>query len=37
MNTLRWLAADTWTLTKRELAHWVRQPVPALIGWAFPR
>ncbi len=35
-SSLRWLAADTLTLTGRSLAHWVRQPAPALIGWAFP-
>lgn len=35
-SSLRWLAVDTLTLTGRELSHWVRQPAPALIGWAFP-
>lgn len=35
-RTLKWLFVDTWTLTIRELTHWIRQPAPVLIGWAFP-
>lgn len=35
-TSLRWLVADSFALTGRDLAHWVRQPAPALIGWAFP-
>ncbi|MGX5188210.1 ABC transporter permease [Streptomyces avermitilis] len=27
---------DSWTMTRRELAHWARQPVQALIGLVFP-
>jgi ABC-2 type transport system permease protein len=31
-----WALADAWTLTRRSLAHWARQPGPLLIGWLFP-
>ncbi|MEU2582998.1 ABC transporter permease [Streptomyces avermitilis] len=27
---------DSWTMTRRELAHWARQPVQALVGLVFP-
>ncbi|MFB9908790.1 ABC transporter permease [Allokutzneria oryzae] len=30
------LAADTWTLTRRDLQHWVAQPAPVVIGLLFP-
>lgn len=33
---LRWAAIDSWTMTRRELAHWARQPVQVLVGLAFP-
>ncbi|MFD5105088.1 ABC transporter permease [Streptomyces cinereoruber] len=29
-------AADCWTMTRRELAHWARQPVQVLVGLVFP-
>lgn len=28
--------ADCWTMTRRELAHWARQPVQVLVGLVFP-
>ncbi|MFI9605229.1 ABC transporter permease [Streptomyces sp. NPDC052043] len=28
--------SDCWTLTRRELAHWARQPVQVLVGLVFP-
>ncbi|MFI1254495.1 ABC transporter permease [Streptomyces netropsis] len=31
-----WVLADSWTMTRRGLAHWVRQPVQVLVGLAFP-
>ncbi|EGE43684.1 ABC transporter permease [Streptomyces griseus] len=31
-----WALADSWTMTRRELAHWARQPVEALVGLVFP-
>ncbi|MCX5050041.1 ABC transporter permease [Streptomyces sp. NBC_00201] len=27
---------DCWTMTRRELAHWARQPVQVLVGLVFP-
>lgn len=27
---------DSWTMTRRELAHWARQPVRVLVGLVFP-
>ncbi|WP_086829482.1 ABC transporter permease [Allokutzneria sp. NRRL B-24872] len=30
------LAADTWTLTQRDLRHWIAQPTPVVIGLLFP-
>jgi len=27
---------DSWTMTRRELAHWARQPVRILVGLVFP-
>jgi ABC-2 type transport system permease protein len=27
---------DSWTMTRRELAHWARQPVQAAVGLVFP-
>lgn len=31
-----WALADSWTMTRRELAHWARQPVQVVVGLAFP-
>ncbi|MFH8872301.1 ABC transporter permease [Streptomyces griseus] len=31
-----WALADSWTMTRRELAHWARQPVEVLVGLVFP-
>ncbi|MFH8608934.1 ABC transporter permease [Streptomyces sp. NPDC018029] len=31
-----WVLADSWTMTRRELAHWARQPVQVLVGLVFP-
>ncbi|MFG2641373.1 ABC transporter permease [Streptomyces sp. NPDC048370] len=28
--------SDCWTMTRRELAHWARQPVQVVVGLAFP-
>ncbi|WP_328495640.1 ABC transporter permease [Streptomyces sp. NBC_00414] len=28
--------SDSWTMTRRELAHWVRQPAQVLVGLVFP-
>ncbi|GAA4186210.1 ABC transporter permease [Streptosporangium oxazolinicum] len=31
-----WALADSWTITLRDLSHWVRQPGPVVLGWFFP-
>ncbi|MFD0312250.1 ABC transporter permease [Streptomyces sp. NPDC127119] len=28
--------SDSWVMTRRELAHWVRQPAQVLVGLVFP-
>jgi ABC-2 type transport system permease protein len=33
---LRWAVVDSWTITRRELAHWGRQPGPVVLGLLFP-
>ncbi|MFD6204674.1 ABC transporter permease [Streptomyces rubiginosohelvolus] len=35
-SRLGWALADSWTMTRRELAHWARQPVAVLVNLAFP-
>ncbi|MYW02458.1 ABC transporter permease [Streptomyces sp. SID3343] len=35
-GTIGWAVVDSWTLTRRELAHWARQPVQVLVGLVFP-
>jgi ABC-2 type transport system permease protein len=36
MTTLRWAVADGWTVTRRDLLHWARQPAPVIVGLLFP-
>ncbi|MGW0548430.1 ABC transporter permease [Streptomyces altiplanensis] len=31
-----WAVTDAWTMTRRELAHWARQPVQVIVGLVFP-
>jgi ABC-2 type transport system permease protein len=31
-----YVLADCWTMTRRELAHWARQPVQVVVSLAFP-
>ena len=31
-----YVLTDSWTMTRRELAHWARQPVQVVVGLAFP-
>ncbi|MBT2491485.1 ABC transporter permease [Streptomyces sp. ISL-96] len=31
-----WAVTDSWTMTRRELAHWARQPVQVVVGLVFP-
>ncbi|WP_370585567.1 ABC transporter permease [Nocardia sp. XZ_19_231] len=35
-STLRTAITDSWTMTRRELAHWARQPVQVVVGLVFP-
>jgi len=36
MSALRWAAVDGWTVTKRDIAHWGRQPTQVIVGLLFP-
>ena len=36
MTAAYWLAADSWTLTRRALQHWANQPGLLLVGMLFP-
>ncbi|MFJ6353905.1 ABC transporter permease [Streptomyces sp. NPDC092046] len=31
-----YVTSDCWTMTRRELAHWARQPVQVVVGLVFP-
>ncbi len=35
-SRLGWALADSWTMTRRELAHWARRPVQVVVGLVFP-
>ncbi|MEV6058609.1 ABC transporter permease [Nocardia asteroides] len=35
-TTYNWAVTDSWTMTRRELAHWARQPVQMVVGLVFP-
>ncbi|UIZ13719.1 ABC transporter permease [Streptomyces sp. R527F] len=35
-SRLGWALADSWTMTRRELAHWARQPVAVVVNLVFP-
>jgi ABC-2 type transport system permease protein len=36
LSKLRWAAADGWTVTRRDLIHWTRQPFAIAVGLLFP-
>lgn len=36
MTRLRWALVDGWTMTVRDVSHWVRQPAQVLLGLLFP-
>jgi len=36
VSALRWALADGWTITRRDLIHWVREPAPVVFGLLFP-
>ncbi len=35
-SRLGWAVADSWTMTRRELAHWARRPAQVVVGLLFP-
>lgn len=36
LDRIRWIALDSWTITKRDLLHWAQQPWSIAIGVLFP-
>lgn len=36
LHRLRWAIVDGWTITRRDLVHWARQPVQVIVGLLFP-
>src|SRR5262245_9644626 len=36
LDRLRWAVVDGWTMTRRSLAHWARQPGMVLVTLLFP-
>ncbi|MER5707873.1 ABC transporter permease [Streptomyces sp. NPDC042898] len=34
--SVAYVVSDCWTMTRRELSHWARQPVQVLVGLVFP-
>jgi ABC-2 type transport system permease protein len=35
-SRLRWAVVDAWTVTRRDLTHWVRQPFGVVVTLLFP-
>jgi ABC-type multidrug transport system permease subunit len=35
-GSLRWVLSDSWTVARRDLVHWVRNPTVIFSGLAFP-
>ncbi|RZS31249.1 ABC-type multidrug transport system permease subunit [Herbihabitans rhizosphaerae] len=35
LGRLRWALADGWTVTRRDIIHWIRQPVALIVNLAF--
>lgn len=33
---MRWALADGWTMTRRDVLHWSREPGPVIVGLLFP-
>lgn len=33
---MRWALADGWTMTRRDILHWTREPGPVVVGLLFP-
>jgi ABC-2 type transport system permease protein len=36
VTALRWALADGWTITRRDIMHWGREPGPVIFGILFP-
>lgn len=36
MSGMVWAVTDSWTMTRRGLAHWARQPVQIIVQLVFP-
>jgi ABC-2 type transport system permease protein len=36
LDRLRWAVADAWTVTRRDLIHWVHQPFGIIVTLLFP-
>lgn len=36
LGRLRWAISDAWTVTRRDLIHWFRQPFGLIVGLLFP-
>lgn len=36
LEHIRWTVTDCWTITRRALLHWARQPAEVVFGLAFP-
>jgi ABC-2 type transport system permease protein len=36
LDRLRWALTDGWTITRRDLTHWVCDPTPVVFGLLFP-
>jgi ABC-2 type transport system permease protein len=35
-DRLRWVAIDSWTITRRDLIHWIAQPTQIIAALAYP-
>lgn len=33
---MRWAFIDGWTMTRRDILHWLREPGPVIVGLLFP-
>jgi len=36
LDHLRWALSDSWVVTRRDVAHWARQPAQVIVGLLFP-
>ncbi|WP_371779607.1 ABC transporter permease [Streptosporangium subroseum] len=36
LSRFGWTLADAWTITLRDLNHWVLRPGTVIVGWVFP-